>query len=84
MATKGMKNRYTCQECGGQVVTIDSDSGVTPFAIACRVTKDCDGFMFSSFYQVDQSLKPQYEWFKPKSLKGYDEAMREHIKFCGS
>ena len=81
--SKGKKNGYTCQKCNGQIVTIDIDDGVTPFAIACRATKDCDGLMYSAFYSIPQFLPAQYEWFKPKSLKGYGREMKEHIRKGG-
>ena len=81
--SKGKKNRYTCQECGGQIITIDVDEGVTPFTIACRATPGCDGMMCSCFYSIPQHLAAQYEWVRPKSLKGYDASMREHIRLGG-
>ena len=81
--SKGEKNGYTCQKCNGQIITVDIDDGVTPFIIGCRATKGCDGLMYSAFYSIPQSLPAQYEWFKPKKLKGYDAAMREHIRKGG-
>jgi ssDNA-binding Zn-finger/Zn-ribbon topoisomerase 1 len=82
--SKGEKNSYTCQKCGGVIVTIDVDDGVTPFMLACRATPGCNGVMRSGFYvAVDQSAEPDYEWFKPSSLKGYNREMREHIKKGG-
>lgn len=83
MSNKGKKNGYTCQECNGQVITVDADDGVTPFAIACRATNNCDGLMFSAFYSIPQFLPATYEWFKPASLKGYDRETREHIRKGG-
>lgn len=81
--SKGKKNSYTCQACAGQIITVDIDDGVTPFALDCRAKKGCNGIMYSAFYRVDQSLPAQFEWFKPVSLKGYDAAMREHIRLGG-
>lgn len=81
--SKNKKNGYTCQKCNGQIITVDIDEGVTPFAIACKATPDCKGMMFSGFYRLDQSLPAQFEWFKPKSLKGYGREMREHIRKGG-
>lgn len=81
---KGMKNLYTCQSCGGIVVTIDRDEGTTPFMILHSSVGGCkDGFMYSSFYAAAQGWKASYEWFKPTDLSGYDEDMLEHIRKGG-
>ena len=84
--SKGKKNVYVCQLCGGSVVTIDIEDGVTPFMIGCKSTAGCDGDMYSSFYSVDQSLSPQFEWYKPtidQYPKEHQEAMRHHIENGG-
>lgn len=81
--SKGKKNSYTCQGCNGQIITIDVDEGVTPFAIPCRAKEGCKGLMFSAFYRIPQFLPAQYEWFKPTSLKGYGREMKEHIRKGG-
>lgn len=84
---KGKINTYTCPQ-GHVTVTIDTDEGVTPMMLRCR-QKDNDGkhncteFASSDFYKVDQSLKPEYEWFKPASLKGYSGEMKEHLRKGG-
>lgn len=77
------KNVYICQKCKGKIITIDKDKGVTPFMIECKVNKNCDGTMYSSFYQVIQLLKPEFEWFKPKSYDGYSEFMIKHFENGG-
>lgn len=73
-------NRYTCQTCGGQTITVDREEGVTPFMIECRATKDCDGDMYSSFYRDVEGV-PTYEWRKPDPVEyaGMSPAMRDHI-----
>lgn len=83
--SKGFKNVYVCQECGGKIVTLDLDEGTTPFMLRCRSgrKKGCNGTMQSSFYQVDQTLPVDYVWFAPDSLDGHDEAMQDHIKKGG-
>ena len=75
-------NVYTCQTCGGRIVTIDRHVGTTPFTINCRATPGCDGVMYSSMYQVDESLTPTWEWFKPGG-KFRNRAMREHVEMGG-
>ncbi len=67
---QGKKNIYTCERCAEHIVTIDRDPGVTPFMIPCKCTFHCKGMMRSSFYRVDQSMKPRWEWFKPESVEG--------------
>lgn len=86
--SKGQKNVYVCQSCGDTVVTIDSEEGVTPFMIGCKATPGCKGDMYSSFYAVDQSLNPEYEWYKPTSFDQYPEgehreAMKRHVEDGG-
>lgn len=62
----GKRNVYQCQKCRGHIVTVDVDSGVTPFMIRCRANfpSTCDGDMESAFYRVSQDLIPQYGWFR--------------------
>lgn len=83
MTNIGRKNIYICQKCHRHIVTVDIDDGVTPFMLICRATKDCNGDMYSTFYNAPQNLPPDFEWFKPKSLKGYSPEMRDHIKRGG-
>jgi len=77
---KGKKNIYTCKICGGKIVTIDKDDGITPFMIDCQVNEKCEGYMHSSFYAIDQSLEPKFEWCRPDSLDIYPEEFREAMK----
>lgn len=51
------KNAYYCDECGGYIVTVDRDKGVTPMFLACRVKgeptdprNDCKGTSRSMMY----------------------------------
>lgn len=83
MERYGMKNRYVCDTCGKDVITVNIDDGVTPFMILCKATPGCRGAMRSSFYQVPQELPAQFEWFRPESFKGYSRAMREHFENGG-
>ena len=80
---KWYKNLYQCQDCHGEIVTLDLVDGTTPFMLACHVTPGCAGMMNSSFYRCEQTLPHHYEWFKPDSLEGYDEDMLEHIRKGG-
>jgi hypothetical protein len=80
---KDRKNKYTCTTCRGEIVTVDLDEGVTPFALACRATPGCGGVMQSCFYTCDQVLKPSWVWFKPKTLKGLDAGTRDHVERGG-
>jgi len=86
MSFQGKKNIYTCPK-GHQTVTVDVDDGTTPFMLRCRQRDDdgkhnCTEFSQSSGYNLtpDQQLfEPEYEWFKPTSLKGYSADMKEHL-----
>lgn len=78
-------NVYVCQlaACGAAIVTKNRDEGTTPFMITC---KKCEkGAAYSSFYQVDQNLKPQYEWYCPgeEEKRALPEEMLEHVLLGG-
>lgn len=77
-------NRYTCQKCGGQIVTVDRDEGVTPFMLMCRATGGCDGHMYSSMYR-GVTGEPTYEWRKatPEEFAKASIAMKEHFSMGG-
>lgn len=77
-------NRYTCQTCGGSIITIDRDKGVTPFMLLCRAKAGCNGHMYSSFYRGVQG-KPTFEWRKPTSaeLAKSSLAMQQHFEQGG-
>lgn len=77
-------NRYTCQSCGGSIITVDRDEGVTPFMLLCRAKPGCKGHMYSSFYKNVQGT-PTYEWRKPTlaEFQKYPRAMQEHCKQGG-
>ena len=80
-------NVYTCPN-GHKTVTIDIDEGVTPMMLRCRQKADdgkhnCAEMASSAWYNCDQSLEPEYEWYKPASLKGLSPAMKEHVKMGG-
>lgn len=61
-------NKYACDKCGGSVITIDREMGVTPMFIACRAPRDeglaCMGMMASSMYR-GVSGEPSFEWRAP-------------------
>ena len=80
-------NVFICSK-GHKTVTIDTDDGVTPMMLRCRQRDDdgkhnCTEMACSSFYKVDQILKPDYEWYRPSSFKGYDVNTKEHLKLGG-
>lgn len=81
---RGKKNIYTCDKCFGHIVTVDVDRGVTPFTIDCKVTFDCKGWMQSSMYRVfDQSMRADYEWYRPSTVEAHPFHMQEHIQRGG-
>lgn len=83
MNLKGKKNKYICDSCGGEIITVDLDDGVTPAFLRCKISDDCRGTMHSSWYRVKTTRPAQYEWFKPASLKGYSRGMKQHIEMGG-
>ena len=81
--SKGKKNGYICQACGGRIVTIDIDDGVTPFAIPCEATEGCKGMMHSAFYTIPQFFDATFEWYKPETTEGLLPAEKEHVENGG-
>lgn len=73
-------NRYDCNSCGGHIITVDRDNGVTPFALACRATKGCNGDMYSSFYRGVFG-RPTFEWRKatPAEYAAASAGMKAHF-----
>lgn len=87
MESQGMINVYQCPK-GHKTVTVNRDDGTTPMMLRCRQKDDdgkhnCTEFAKSSWYMVDQTLLPEYEWYKPVTMKGLDQEEREHVKLGG-
>ncbi len=67
MERKGARNRYTCEECAGQIITENMIDLVTPFMLGCRATPGCKGTMTSGFYPEELNCSvvcstPTYRW----------------------
>lgn len=91
MGQQGKLNQYTCQKCGKRIVTIDRDDGVTPFMLECRATEGCSGPMYSSFYTVQGSPVPGFEWRNPteeeivaESAPYGDDMLQEMRQYYGN
>lgn len=80
----GQKNRYTCQSCGHQYVTVDKDDGTTPFMAPCQAVI-CKGMAQSEFYRVDQSLEATHEWHRitDSEARGMNPGSRQHHQMGG-
>lgn len=78
-------NQYGCDTCGRSITTIDRVYGTTPFFLKCRATPDCPGKMYSQVYQVDQTLFPTWEWYKPErgEYKKLSPPMQDHVDMGG-
>ena len=64
-------NEYHCKN-GHVTITKDTEPRtVTPMFITCP---ECKERSASSFYNVNQSQEPTYEWFMPKSVDEMKEA----------
>lgn len=87
MENKGKRNRYTCEKCGGHIITVNLTDGVTPFCIGCRANwpGECDGFAESEFYRIDQDTPASWGWYRPDEgqLALMDEGWRAHIEAGG-
>lgn len=87
MEKKGMINRYTCENCRKSIVTVILEDGTTPAFLECEFGCDVNFKMVSSFYRIPQEMHPlepnQYEWYKPKKLKGLDPHTRQHVRMGG-
>lgn len=81
MSNKGKKNIYTCPD-GHGTSTIEIDIGVTPMIIKCR-HKGCKHQATSAWYNVDQNLEPEYEWFRPDENSAVPKDLSEHIRMGG-
>lgn len=80
----GKKNRYTCQTCGHQFVTVDRDDGTTPFMCGCQKA-GCKGMAQSELYRVDQSLTATHEWYRAGAAeaRGMKPHFRQHHDMGG-
>ena len=83
-------NVYTCDTCGGRIVTKNLVEGTTPFSLSCLATTNCRGTMYSCIYQCDQTLAPTHEWFLHDITKagvrkrlGRVPGMIEHVEQGG-
>lgn len=78
---------YRCRKCGGQIVTMDVDQGVTPFLIGCRADADCDGNMESSFYRIPNNPRNivNFIWRKAtaKEITRMDGWSQQHAEQGG-
>jgi hypothetical protein len=84
----GKLNIYTCEVCRAHIVTRDVDEGVTPFMLPskdycpnkCTGNKPGGAHMTSSFYRVwNQSMREDYQWYKPESWEHRPAAVRAHL-----
>ena len=93
----GRLNIYVCDVCRSHVVTRDVDEGVTPFSIPSRefCPNKCGAHagiekhplpasMTSSFYRVwDQSMREDYQWYRPAPGEAFHPAYRGHVENGG-
>lgn len=82
------RNRYTCAECRGSIITEDRDQGTTPFMIDCYATKNCSGSMRSECYCgdfVNSATPATFIWRKPtpEEYAKAHPAMKEHFDMGG-
>lgn len=79
---KGKKNVYLCEKCGHGYVTLDVDTGVTPFIYKC-LRPNCKGSAYSLCYKVPQPIlanhKAAVEWYKPEQTLTLSPSEIEHV-----
>lgn len=67
-------NRYVCNACKADVVTIQPGIGNVPYWLKCRSVlavaggrpKLCEGFARSQFYDVPPDATPTWEFYSPQ------------------
>lgn len=75
------KNAYTCEKCRFSIITVDVNTGVTPFMITC---KGCEkAHARSAFYRIDQALTASHEWYMPTDLTGLKPGEVVHVQAGG-
>jgi hypothetical protein len=85
----GRRNAYGCQGCGGVIVTINRDEGVTPMFLRCRMPDSCGEMMASTWYQLPPDApEPSWEWYRPSAsalrrLKRRDPATADYVERGG-
>lgn len=82
MVTKATErlNRYTCNACGGSIVTMDADVGTTPFMLGCLAAEGCKGTMTSCLYR-GVTGPAAFVWRKPTpdEYEAASPPMRHHF-----
>jgi|ERR1700677_1245125 len=84
------KNIYVCP-VGHKTVTIDLVEGTTPMMLRCRQRHadgkhNCTEMASSKWYRLtpeEELLEPEYEWYKPETLKGLSVHEKEHVRLGG-
>lgn len=80
MENRGAVNIYICTECKHKHVTINLNTGTTPFGIICRVC-ECPN-AYSQFYNLPSGkIICHYVWYRPSKIQFYcqDECTQDHI-----
>lgn len=58
------ENCYLCPHCGHVTKTVDINSGISPFMMACE---KCNQYARSSFYEdLAPEQGPTWEWYRPE------------------
>lgn len=72
----GMINIYKCRKCNFDTVTINTDEGVTQFAIFCKQCGHPEAY--SVMYRCCQHLEPHFEWFRPTEGEVQEISQKEY------
>ena len=71
MELKGQRNKYVCEKCGGEFITVNLVDGVTPYTLECRANwpEICSGLARSQFYRIDQTTPAGWGWYRPDGVE---------------
>jgi hypothetical protein len=83
MESIGRINCYACEVCGSLHGTINVNTGVTPFLIACRV-EGCDGMAVSQCYRKAMA-SAGWAWYRPtpEAFLMLEPEEQEHVLHGG-
>lgn len=75
---------YTCEKCGGRVLTTYRDVGVTPFVIRCARCKSSMVHNYTYLKDAYNGKDKVLEWYRPSfnELVKMSDGAIEHV-LCG-
>lgn len=86
MEKRGQVNAYKCEQCDGEICTVNLDDGVTPAFLGCHAKEGCSGSMVSAWYRGTERKQPTYGWHAatPKQIRRMRRNNPELADHCKS